>query len=123
MPSNRLTVPDFVPAELEVAYVDWARELVRRSYAERPARPVIHAVRPAPAMALPAAGAEGPPRATLAILLGVLGFAAMTGWWGWLGSTVDPLWWWFAAVGAGLVAALGAAGVVQHRLRRRRRRG
>lgn len=123
MPDNRLTVPDFVPAEVEAEYLDWARELVRRSFAEGSARPVIHAVRRAPAAALPAAGAVGPPRATLAILLGLLGFAAMTGLWSWLAATVDPLWWWFAAVGAGLVAALGAAGVAQHRLRRRRRRG
>lgn len=121
MPENRLTVPDFVPAEVEAKYVDWASERVRRSYAERSARPVIQGVRPAPAVTLPAAGAVRPPRATAAILLGLLGFAAMTGLWSWLAATVDPLWWWFAAVGAALVVALGAAGVVQHRLRRRRR--
>lgn len=129
MTDESITIPDFLPLELEDEHLTHAREQVqqsRQSHRQRAkarprasddAAPVVggHA-RGGPVSWLSSAEI---PLVAAATVIGLLGLSALTTWWSWLAVTHDPMWWGFTAVG-GLLLGLLAWVTVTVQLHRRR---
>lgn len=128
MTDDSVTVPDFVPSNLEAQYQQTARQQVRDSRSllsvpppPQPVMPQDAAVQTrATAQEVTAARASSRwldrlsgaqiALATAAAVVGLLGLTALTTFWAWLAMNGDPMWWGFTAMG--FVVSLGLALVV-----------
>lgn len=134
MTDDSVTVPDFVPASIEVQYQEMARQQVRGSRSPLAVPPPPDPVTPqdvavqarAPTQKVTAFGSTSRwldrlsgaqiALATAAAVLGLLGLAALTTFWAWLAMSEDPMWWAFTAMGfvVSLGLALAVATLNQH---------
>lgn len=113
MTDEPVTIPDFLPLELEEEHLVQAREQVHGSHhlraqldgpAQRPAN--AHDPHDRFAGRLSWISASDLPLVLAAAVMGLLGLTALTTWWSWLAMTGDAMWWGFTGVGAVLLGAL-----------------
>lgn len=133
MTDESITIPDFLPVDLEDEHVIAARDQVEQSRArngqhaearaaegraparvrrprtashKRRATVVGHGPGTGPVSWLPASEI---PLVTAAVMIGLVGMCGLTTWWSWLAVTQDPMWWGFTAAGGVLLGALAWA--------------
>lgn len=125
MTDEPITIPDFLPLELEDEHLNDAREQVHQSrHGQQDQVEPARAADGRPPRA-PVAGPLGwlsgseIPLVTVAIAIGLVGVSALTTWWSWLAMTHDPMWWGFTALGGVLLGVLVWATVAVQAHRRR----
>lgn len=129
MHDESVIIPDFLPASFEDEF-DGARQQVEESHLQRHEAETPTwddaGSKPRRASARSRGGSRAPwlagsdlPMVTAAMVVGLIGMASLTGMWGWLAVSRDPLWWGFAVGGAVLFVGLSVLlGVLQHRSRK-----